>query len=411
MADAEQTPQQPDEVANQGTIHERIARVYGRLQMLEREGHMRSKQANYDYATIDQLREALRPELAREGVTMVPHKMRLRRSETIERERTGDRGTYTTTQFDTVLHVVWRLACGDGLERGATFIDVPSFGRSLNSSDKDFNTALTYAERNAILAVFHLSSGEDVEQERPTVEGRRTEQRRTGPPQGTGQDQPYTPAPTAQAHPPVPEQLEQVKGIRAAMVAAGVYPTGERVTERDVNAWIKNHAERSIGRGVSELNRDEFQALLENLALQAGKLVPGFSFNAESGEVAWDAEKPQEASGAAGDQNPAEPVEGPPAAAEAPSAPVSPASPEAQQAIEEQAAQAKAGADPDNPPMSAYEHYIVHAQSEGVGEEAVIAAMLAAGAGKPEDLERQDVAQAFEVELQKVINAAKEAGS
>lgn len=400
MAD-EQTPQQPEEAADAALlaseeIADRVAWVWGRVHRIPKSGKHPSQ--GYNFATESDIADHIRALCAQAGIVI---RQRLIRHKEVQ--------IGTTSKGNPIyrhnVRVGYTLCVG-----GREWPEQDWKGSADDSSDKGLAKALTACRKTYLIAMFQVSSGDDPDGQ-PSPEIARGRERRSGPPQGRGQDQPYTPAPTAESHPPVPEQLEQVKGIRAAMVSAGVYPSGERVTERDVNAWIKNHAERSIGRGVSELNRDEFQALLENLALQAGKLVPGFSFNAESGEVTWDAEKPQEASGAAGDQNPAEPVEGPPAAAEAPSAPVSPASPEAQQAIEEQAAQAKAGADPDNPPMSAYEHYIVHAQSEGVGEEAVIAAMLAAGAGKPEDLERQDVAQAFEVELQKVINAAKEAGS
>lgn len=378
------------------TLTDAVAWVWGGVHRVPKSG--RHPQQGYNFATESDIADLIRALCADAGIVI---RQRLIRHRSVEIGQTRNNNPI----FRHTVKVGYTLCRGR-----EEWPEQEWRGEADDSSDKGLAKALTACRKTFLIATFQVSSGEDPDgQESPEIAQR--QQRRTGPPQGTGQDQPYTPAPTAEAHPPVPEQLEQVKGIRAAMVSAGVYPSGERVTERDVNAWIKNHAERSIGRGVSELNRDEFQALLENLALQAGKLVPGFSFNAESGEVAWDAEKPQEASGAAGDQNPAEPVEGPPAAAEAPSAPVSPASPEAQQAIEEQAAQAQAGADPDNPPVSAYEQYLIHAQSEGVGEEAVIAAMLAAGAGKPEDLERQDVAQAFEVELQKVINAAKEAGS
>jgi hypothetical protein len=346
-----------------GDVHARLARIYARLDVLAREGHMRSSGASFDYATIDQLREAARAEMGQEGVVMYPRKVRAVRE--AERSSSNNRA-----QFDTVLKVTWRFAVDH-----ADFIDVPTFGRSLNNSDKDYNTALTYSERNALLAVFHFSTGEDPEQERPEAETQ--PQRRQGPPRGVGKDQPYTPAPTAEAYPPLREQLERATALRGAIQA--LQTEEEKAT---FSGQIRMFAEREIGRTVSELNRDEFGQLVSWLEEYAAKL----GINPQTGEMPSPA--PEPAPAPEGPPVPAQPAQQPDPA---------PVPAEQQQAIEAAAAevQKELSPDPDNQPSTGYENAVEMARQANIDQGRLIELMMDAGAAKESDLDKAEVWSKF----------------
>lgn len=423
MADAAPQDQEPEapaaeeqdipavvELVEGEDIHARIARVSARVAMLHREGHMRSNKANYDYATIDQLRELLRPLMAAEGITMLPRKVKIRRQKIIERERTGDNGAYTTTQFDTLLEVVWRLSCPwDGETERPTrdfdFTDVPSLGRSLNNSDKDFNTAMTYAERNAFLSAFHLSTGEDPEQDRPEVKGRRIT-----PPRGSSKaPKGEYRAPTAEADPKTEEQQQEAARLRLALgQRLGEMRPEENPDER-LRKFINTKAQE-IGVSVLDMNRAEFEVILDALREQARKLLPGW--NPKTGE--WEAGKGPGAPTPADDPEVAPPPGAGEAPAQAQDAPVPAAVPPAvQQAIEGAAAATPlAGApidDPDLPapkPGDTYRESLEQAARHGIEEVRVIEMMMKAGAARPEDLDAGPTQIAFLNLLDAAVNEA-----
>lgn len=375
----EQEPEQRPLAVGNG-IHSRVGRVMARMRTLEREGHMRGPGANFDYATIDQLRELLRPLMGEEGLTLTARRVRV-----FERsERTSSNGK---AQFDTILRVRWVLACDNGEE-----IKLESFGRSLNSSDKDFNTALTYAERNVLLSTFHASSGEDPEQERPEAESGA----RVRAPKGRGPAGDYR-APTAQAD-PVPVEMKEEAARCRLVLAEALNKRGEENPDEKVTAFIVTKAHQiNPELQVQDFNRTEFEALLSHLRDQVEKLVPGY--DTKTGEL-----RASEAPKAPDDQD----VPEPPAAPQAP-APREPApvAPEVQQQIEADAAKtpmAGAPVDPDGAPPSIYDEALAEAERAGMTQGQLLGLMMDAGAAKPEDLEEEPVKGAFLEKLAEALN-------
>lgn len=143
----------------------RVAWVSGQLPVIQKDGQMNAPGQNYRYTSVDQLAELIVPLMARAQLALVPHgATELLRLDTDTPTRNNG------VQWTCVVRCGWALVGPDG----DTLIG-SSLGMSLDSSDKGLNKAQRFAEKNALQAYFHPSSGEDPDAHAPDM-GRRERQ-------------------------------------------------------------------------------------------------------------------------------------------------------------------------------------------------------------------------------------------
>ncbi|MGE4177974.1 MAG: ERF family protein [Thermoleophilia bacterium] len=165
----------PHPDAGTGSLAQRLARIMGALQRIERDGAVTGS-GGYSYASADQLSDVLRPALAAEGVVMLPTDTQV----IDQRVDEVDKGSYTQTRYTVALRVEWVLSDGETEYRMATV------GTGVDYAGKAANAAHTFARVNAFKSAFHLSTGDDPEAHQGSLDAggteawRRHNQQRTG---------------------------------------------------------------------------------------------------------------------------------------------------------------------------------------------------------------------------------------
>jgi len=153
------------------TLIAKLAKIMGKVQAMPKEG--KNEFQRFDFVTIYQQLEFVRPLMAQTGVIMYPEVTEKSLGET--QTRAG--GTSTVC----ILTIRWTVIDGE------SEIHLTSIGEAHDSGDKAANKAQTAAHKQALTKLFMLTPDEDNDANSPPERGR------------AAQDRPPAPRPQAQA--------------------------------------------------------------------------------------------------------------------------------------------------------------------------------------------------------------------
>ena len=145
-----------DESPELPNICQRVSAVQGALNKLAKDGE--NKFQHYKYVSESGITEALRPLCNKEGVLI---SFDVAGSERIPHETSN--GKQTTI---TIISIIMTLT---NVDDPNDFYSVRSYGEGMDAEDKGFYKAYTGAVKYALFKNFLVSSGEDVEPERPNI--------------------------------------------------------------------------------------------------------------------------------------------------------------------------------------------------------------------------------------------------
>jgi hypothetical protein len=124
--------------------------------------NMQVGNANYGYKAVSELDVVLAVKKAEKkfGLVSIPLKQELVKSEVIKvlKEKGGESINYVD-----IVKMTLRII---DLDNTDSFIDIESFGRGLDSGDKGFGKASTYARKYALLNAYKIATGEDPENDK-----------------------------------------------------------------------------------------------------------------------------------------------------------------------------------------------------------------------------------------------------
>lgn len=148
-------------MANTGdNLYKRIQAVANDIRNIEK--NMTVGSGNYAYRAVQDIDVTLAVKEAetRHGLASIPIKQDLVRSEVLRvmKDRGGE-----AIQYVDIVKMTLRIINTDN---PTEFIDVESFGRGLDSGDKGFGKASTYARKYALLNAYKIATGEDPDAER-----------------------------------------------------------------------------------------------------------------------------------------------------------------------------------------------------------------------------------------------------
>lgn len=130
-------------------VHEAIAAVIEAMPGIGKDSEITEGGQRYKYRGIEQIKEALKPVLASNGVHYSPHRIR---GAVDEPYQTRNGATWQRTR----LIVTYRIYGPDG-----SYIEAEGRGEGADASDKAQNKAMTGAEKQVLLQVFCIADGED----------------------------------------------------------------------------------------------------------------------------------------------------------------------------------------------------------------------------------------------------------
>ena len=94
----------------------------------------------------------------------IPFKQELVKTETIE-TRNADNST-SGIKYNDIIKMTTRII---DIEKPDSYIDIETFGRGLDTSDKGFGKASTYARKYALLNVYKIATGEDPDKDKSDI--------------------------------------------------------------------------------------------------------------------------------------------------------------------------------------------------------------------------------------------------
>lgn len=100
---------------------------------------------------------------SKHGIVSVPFKQELVKSEIL---RVANKGIETIKYVD-IVKMTTRIY---NIDNPSEYIDIETFGRGLDSGDKGFGKASTYARKYALLNAYKISTGEDPDAEKSKEE-------------------------------------------------------------------------------------------------------------------------------------------------------------------------------------------------------------------------------------------------
>lgn len=160
-------------------LFKKLAAISGRLEKVSKTG--KNKSQNYAFATVDDIFDAVRPELANEHIFLFQSMAGME-----EKDILTANGKHQTR---TSIHFVFTFVCGD---TGATW-DLDWYAVSNDSEDKGASKAAVYARKYLFRNIFNISTGDvsddqDADAGTDTSDKHATGQQR----QESGDDDTYT---------------------------------------------------------------------------------------------------------------------------------------------------------------------------------------------------------------------------
>lgn len=136
-------------------LYRKIQAVSNEIKNIEK--NMTVGKGNYSYKAVQDIDVTLEVKEAESkyGLVSIPIKQELIKSEIIKVIKDG--GGESITYMD-IVKMTLRII---NLDNPDEFIDIESFGRGLDSGDKGFGKASTYARKYALLNAYKIATGED----------------------------------------------------------------------------------------------------------------------------------------------------------------------------------------------------------------------------------------------------------
>lgn len=141
-------------------LYEKIAEVSAIVRTIEK--NLQIGTSSYGYKAVSDLDVVLAVKDAEKqvGLVSIPFKQELISSEVIK--TIGKEGKETLVYVDNIKMTI-RIV---DLEEPSSFIDIESFGKGIDSSDKGFGKASTYARKYALLNAYKIATGSDPDQDK-----------------------------------------------------------------------------------------------------------------------------------------------------------------------------------------------------------------------------------------------------
>ena len=141
-------------------LYQKIQAVSNQIKNIEKD--MSVGTGNYAYKAVSDLNVTLAVKEAetKHKLISIPFKQDLINSETIKTIRKD--GSEGVTYVDNIKMTVRII----DLENEDSYIDIESFGKGIDSNDKGFGKASTYARKYALLNAYKIATGEDPDAEK-----------------------------------------------------------------------------------------------------------------------------------------------------------------------------------------------------------------------------------------------------
>lgn len=136
-------------------LYQKIQAVSNEIKNIEK--NMIVGKGSYSYKAVQDIDVTLEVKTSetKYGLISIPIKQELIKSEIIEVVKDGGG---KSIQYMDIVKMTLRII---NLDKTDEFIDVESFGRGLDSGDKGFGKASTYARKYALLNAYKIATGED----------------------------------------------------------------------------------------------------------------------------------------------------------------------------------------------------------------------------------------------------------
>lgn len=147
-------------------LYEKIQAVADEVKNISKD--MTVGTGSYSYKAVSDIDVTLKVKKAETKfkIVSIPFKQELISSETIRESKTTRDETKETIRFSFVIKMTTRFI---DLEDTTQFIEVESFGHGLDSGDKSFGKASTYARKYALLNAYKIATGEDPDAGKPEL--------------------------------------------------------------------------------------------------------------------------------------------------------------------------------------------------------------------------------------------------
>ena len=140
-------------------LYQKIQMVSDEIKNIEKNTTVGTGSSAYKaVADIDVLLKVKQSE-TKFGLISVPVKQDLVRSDQVMKQ---SRDGYTTVTFADIVKMTVRII---NIDKPSETLDVESFGRGLDSGDKGFGKASTYARKYALLNAYKIATGEDPDEQ------------------------------------------------------------------------------------------------------------------------------------------------------------------------------------------------------------------------------------------------------
>ncbi len=141
-------------------LYQKIQQVSDEIKNIEKKTEVRvNNNSSYKaVADIDVLLAVKKSE-TKFGLISIPVKQELVRSEQVMKQ---GRDGYSTVTFADIVKMTVRII---NIDNPSETIEVESFGRGLDSGDKGFGKASTYARKYALLNAYKIATGEDPDEQ------------------------------------------------------------------------------------------------------------------------------------------------------------------------------------------------------------------------------------------------------
>ena len=140
-------------------LYQKIQMVSDEIKNIEKNTVVGTGNSAYKaVADIDVLLKVKQAE-TKYGLVSIPVKQELVRSDQVMKQ---SRDGYTSVTFADIVKMTVRII---NIDNPAETIEVESFGRGLDSGDKGFGKASTYARKYALLNAYKIATGEDPDEQ------------------------------------------------------------------------------------------------------------------------------------------------------------------------------------------------------------------------------------------------------
>lgn len=142
-------------------LYQKIQMVSDEIKNIEKKTEVKVTQTSSYKAVADiDVLLAVKKAETKYGLLSIPVKQELVKSEQVMKQ---DRNGYTSVTFADIVKMTVRIVNVDN--PADTPIEIESFGRGLDSGDKGFGKASTYARKYALLNAYKIATGEDPDEQ------------------------------------------------------------------------------------------------------------------------------------------------------------------------------------------------------------------------------------------------------